>query len=94
MINESVNIFVLNWNQKAMTIDCIKSLEKVTYNNLKIFNSPDNRSDKKHILKKLKNESLKDYEKVKDFMFRAFIDYNMIEESMNDKFKIVFINNC
>ena len=37
MINESVNIFVLNWNQKAMTIDCIKSLEKVTYNNLKII---------------------------------------------------------
>jgi len=37
MINESVNIFVLNWNQKAMTLDCIKSLEKVTYNNSKII---------------------------------------------------------
>lgn len=33
--------------------------------------------------------ALGDYEKVKDFMFRAYIDYNMIEQSLNDKLKIV-----
>lgn len=33
--------------------------------------------------------ALCDYEMVKGFMFKAYIDYNMIEQSMNDKLKIV-----
>jgi len=45
------------------SLEILSKMKNMKCDNLKIFNSPDNRSDKKHILKKLKNESLKDYEK-------------------------------
>ena len=33
MIEKSVNIIVLNWNQKKLSLDCLKSLERATYHN-------------------------------------------------------------
>ena len=35
-MNKLVNIFVLNWNGKAVVLDCIRSLYKVTYPNINI----------------------------------------------------------
>ena len=35
-MNKLVNIFVLNWNGKAMVLDCLRSLYKVTYPNINI----------------------------------------------------------
>ena len=32
----SVNLFVLNWNGRDLTLDCLSSLEKVIYPNVKI----------------------------------------------------------
>ena len=33
----SVNLFVLNWNGRDLTLDCLYSLEKVTYPNVNIY---------------------------------------------------------
>ena len=33
----SVNLFVLNWNGRDLTLDCLSSLEKITYPNVKIY---------------------------------------------------------
>jgi hypothetical protein len=49
-----------------LTSECLKILDKVknNYNDkLQIFHSPDNRSDKKHVLNKLKKEKIEDYKK-------------------------------
>jgi hypothetical protein len=49
-----------------LTNECLKILDKVknNYNDkLQIFHSPDNRSDKKHVLNKLKKEKNEDYKK-------------------------------
>ena len=32
-----VNLFVLNWNGRDLTLDCLSSLEKITYPNVKIY---------------------------------------------------------
>ena len=34
---KSVNIFVLNWNGRDLTLDCLASLEKVTYSNANVI---------------------------------------------------------
>jgi GT2 family glycosyltransferase len=34
---KSVNIFVLNWNGRDITLDCLSSLEKVTYSNANVI---------------------------------------------------------
>jgi len=34
---KSVNIFVLNWNGRDLTLDCLVSLEKVTYSNANVI---------------------------------------------------------
>jgi GT2 family glycosyltransferase len=34
---KSVNIFVLNWNGRDITLDCLASLEKVTYSNANVI---------------------------------------------------------
>ena len=34
---KSVNLFVLNWNGRDLTLDCLYSLEKVTYPNVNIY---------------------------------------------------------
>ena len=34
---KSVNLFVLNWNGRDLILDCLYSLEKVTYPNVKIY---------------------------------------------------------
>ncbi|MBC8175042.1 MAG: glycosyltransferase family 2 protein [Candidatus Marinimicrobia bacterium] len=34
MTNPSVTVIILNWNGKDLTMDCLKSLEKVTYPNV------------------------------------------------------------
>ena len=44
MIEKSVNIIVLNWNQKKLSLDCLKSLERTTYHNKHIV-FVDNGSD-------------------------------------------------
>jgi len=44
MIEKSVNIIVLNWNQKKLSLDCLKSLERATYHNKHIV-FVDNGSD-------------------------------------------------
>ena len=44
MIEKSVNIIVLNWNQKKLSLDCLKSLERATYQNKHIV-FVDNGSD-------------------------------------------------
>ena len=33
----SVNLFVLNWNGRDLTLDCLSSLEKITYPNVKVY---------------------------------------------------------
>tara|TARA_B100000315_G_C14577107_1_gene588456 strand:- start:911 stop:1756 length:846 start_codon:yes stop_codon:yes gene_type:complete len=33
----SVNLFVLNWNGRDLTLDCLFSLEKITYPNVKVY---------------------------------------------------------
>ena len=33
----SVNLFVLNWNGRDLTLDCLSSLAKATYPNLKVY---------------------------------------------------------
>ena len=33
----SVNLFVLNWNGRDLTLDCLFSLEKITYRNVKVY---------------------------------------------------------
>ena len=33
IMDKLVNIFILNWNGKLMTLDCLRSFEKVTYPN-------------------------------------------------------------
>ena len=35
-MDKLVNIFVLNWNGKKITLDCLHSLDKVTYSNVNI----------------------------------------------------------
>ena len=35
-MDKLVNIFILNWNGKIMTLDCLRSLNKVTYPNINI----------------------------------------------------------
>ena len=37
MKQRSVNLFVLNWNGRDLTLDCLSSLEKITYPNVKIY---------------------------------------------------------
>lgn len=32
-----VNLFVLNWNGRDLTLDCLSSLEKITYPNVKVY---------------------------------------------------------
>jgi len=32
-----VNLFVLNWNGRDLTLDCLSSLEKITYPNIKVY---------------------------------------------------------
>jgi Predicted glycosyltransferases len=34
---KSVNIFVLNWNGRDLTLDCLASLEKITYSNANVI---------------------------------------------------------
>ena len=34
---KSVNIFILNWNGRDLTLDCLASLEKVTYSNANVI---------------------------------------------------------
>ena len=34
---KSVNIFVLNWNGKDLTIDCLNSLKNITYPNAHVI---------------------------------------------------------
>jgi len=54
-----------------LTLECLQVLDKVKNKNLeklKIFDSPDNRVDKAHIIKKNKNETYEDFKK------RAFKD--------------------
>ena len=36
-MDKSVNIFVLNWNGKDLTIDCLNSLKKITYPNAHVI---------------------------------------------------------
>ena len=33
----SVNLFVLNWNGRDLTLDCLSSIEKITYPNVKVY---------------------------------------------------------
>ena len=33
----SVNLFVLNWNGRDLTLGCLSSLEKITYPNVKVY---------------------------------------------------------
>ena len=33
----SVNLFVLNWNGRDLTLDCLSSLEKIIYPNVKVY---------------------------------------------------------
>ena len=33
----SVNLFVLNWNGRDLILDCLSSLEKITYPNVKVY---------------------------------------------------------
>ena len=44
MNDKSVNIIVLNWNQKKLSLECLKSLQKTTYKNKRIV-FVDNGSD-------------------------------------------------
>ena len=37
MNHPSVNIFVLNWNGRDLTMDCLKSLEQVNYSAHKVY---------------------------------------------------------
>ena len=36
-MDKSVNIFVLNWNGKDLTLDCLNSLKKITYPNTHVI---------------------------------------------------------
>ena len=36
-MDKSVNIFVLNWNGKDITLDCLNSLKKITYPNTHVI---------------------------------------------------------
>ena len=36
-MDKSVNIFVLNWNGKNLTIDCLNSLKNITYPNAHVI---------------------------------------------------------
>ena len=44
MNDKSVNIIVLNWNQKKLSLECLNSLQKTTYKNKHIV-FVDNGSD-------------------------------------------------
>ena len=44
MNDKSVNIIVLNWNQKKLSLECLNSLQKTTYKNKRIV-FVDNGSD-------------------------------------------------
>ena len=37
MNHPSINIFVLNWNGRDLTMDCLKSLEQVNYSAHKVY---------------------------------------------------------
>ena len=52
MKNKSVQIIVLNWNQKQLSLDCIESLKKTSYNNIK-------KSDLQKSFKSLENFKFK-----------------------------------
>jgi hypothetical protein len=59
------DLLIRDYLPYLLTNECLEILDKVKYNSdkLKIFNSPDNRSDKKHVLNKLKEETFEDYKK-------------------------------
>ncbi len=64
--NLNQDLLIRDYLPYLLTDECLKILDKVknNYNNkLAIFHSPDNRSDKKHVLNKLKKEKNEDYKK-------------------------------
>ena len=52
-MNSSVAIILINWNNSEYTIECIKSLNKTSYRNKKIFVIDNNSND--NSVKKIKN---------------------------------------
>jgi len=63
--NLNQELLIRNYLPYLLTNECLKILDKVKNINdkLQIFHSPDNRSDKKHVLKKTKKEENEDYKK-------------------------------
>lgn len=64
--NLNQDLLKRNYLPYLLTNECLKILDKIKNNDndkLQIFHSPDNRSDKKHVLNKLKIEEDEDYKK-------------------------------
>ncbi len=92
-MNSLVYIVILNWNGKDLTIDCLKSLEKVKYDNYKIL-LVDNGStdDSVNVIKK-------EYPDVEILQLESNIGYAAgnnagfdLIKSKNPKY-IIFLNN-
>jgi len=92
MINDSVNIFVLNWNQKTITLDCIKSLQKVTYNNAKIILIDNGSTDGSIDLINKHFSNIEIIEVGKNLGYAGGNNYGFINSINSSKYSI-FINN-
>ena len=79
MKNNFVDIFVLNWNQKNLSLKCIESLTKLTYKNNRIFFIDNGSTDGSHIAVKdqfptvniLRSKKNLGYSKGNNFGFNA-----------------------
>jgi len=77
--NNFVDIFVLNWNQKNLSLKCIESLTKLTYKNNRIFFIDNGSTDGSHIAVKdqfptvniLRSKKNLGYSKGNNFGFNA-----------------------
>ena len=92
MKNNFVDIFVLNWNQKNLSLKCIESLTKLTYKNNRIYFIDNGSTDGSHIAVKdqfpavdiLRSEKNLGYSKGNNFGFNAVKEHSKYSIFLNN----------
>jgi GT2 family glycosyltransferase len=86
-----IYVIIINWNGISDTIECIRSLEKIKYNNyhIKIIDNSPTDMDYLKLKEKLPEN---DIEKVSDNGFSAANNYG-IKQALNDNYEYILLLN-
>jgi len=92
-MNPSVKVIILNWNGANLTIDCLKSFEKVQYNNYEVLVVDNGSIDDSIIKIKSKYPNIEILELDKNYGFSGGNNRAIDHIKNNSTDLVIFLNN-